>query len=216
MDEATFRAVPESVINDETLAKAEDVAKLHDTMEGREGDLTNIDEEIAELGRRLELVEGTAASPPEKRRRSKTSIGSRASAANSAGDADAWRPRLVRVRGFAEYGCPRAHTARKGQMEQIQATLWRSVPKHISERLAPMGGFALNHQVSSRAVEKDPGTVADMLDRWIQDHKFTILGKSIRSTIETHPRRRRAYSTWHGLQRCLQELRREGEGEACL
>lgn len=159
MDEATLSVVLKSVINGKKLTKVEDAAKLHVTTERHQGKLRNFEDKLAKLERRLELVEGTATSPPQKSTRSRTITGSRASAASSAGDTNSWRPRLVHVKGFAEHGRPSSHKARKGQMEQIQATLLRSVPKHISECLAPMGGFALNHQVSIRVVEKDPGAI---------------------------------------------------------
>lgn len=119
MDEATLRGVLKSVISDEKLAKVEDVVKLHDSMEKHETKLTNFEDKFAELERRLERVEGTAASSLPKTATGSTSTGSRARTASSAGDADKWRPRLVHVKGFVEYGCPSSHKVRKGQMEQI-------------------------------------------------------------------------------------------------
>lgn len=118
-------------------------------------------------------------------------------------------------KGFAEYGCPSSQKIRKNQLEQIQTTLLRQAPRDISEYLSPMGGFALYHHISFKAIDKDPSTIAAQLDRWLQDHNFTVMGKAVRATVETHPRRRRAYAQWYTLHRELEMLRPRGGWEAC-
>lgn len=54
MDEAQLRAILNSVINDERLAKADDVAKIHDKLGKHETKLTTVEEKLGELERRLE------------------------------------------------------------------------------------------------------------------------------------------------------------------
>lgn len=211
MDEATLRAILKSVINDEKLAKADDVAKIHDKLEVQETKLAAVESKIQELQKRLEIVEHRAPSAP---RASRASTGGRASTGSSPGTE--WVPRLVHIKGFAQYGCPSSQKVRKNQLEQIQATLLKQAPRQITEHMVPMAGFALNHQIFFMVFEKDIGTLASQLDRWLQYHKFAVLGKQVRATAESHPRRRRACAQWYSLLVELEGLRAQGEFEPCL
>lgn len=91
--------------------------------------------------------------------------------------------------------------------DQIQTTSLRQAPRHITDHISPMGGFAINHQINFKVMDRDIATLASQLDRWLQDQRFTVMGKAVRAIVETHPRRRRVCAQWYSLRRELEGLR---------
>lgn len=182
MDETTLRAILKSVINDEKLAKSEGVAKIHHKLEEHDSKLNSAEEKLNDMETRFKDVEENRA--PSTPRPLRTSTGSRSIATTSSPGAE-WTPRLIHIKGFAEYGCPSSQKIRKDMLEQTQTTLLRHAPRHITDHMAPMGGFAVNHQISFEVMDRDIATFASHLDSWLQDQKFTVLGKALRAMVET-------------------------------
>lgn len=112
--------------------------------------------------------------------------------ASVSGAGDECPPRLIHIGAFAPFGCGASEKVRESEVGATQPTIPVCSDSHTMSMLAPLPGYALNHNTSFGVSGGfEPRVAADKVDKMLVARKFNIKGKEVMRRVEVAPARRR-------------------------
>lgn len=155
--------------------------------------IDQVDNKVDGMEVRIAELEKRHGSEPDQPRRGRTSIGSTRSSATENSDTQAWRPRLIHMRGWAPYGAPASSNfPHRG--------------RGVAKRHPPI---MYNHMITAEVRHPTFDAVKDATDSVntaIVRAGVTVRGSTPRAGIETSPSRRESLKVWLSSKDLLANL----------
>jgi len=225
-----------SIIQEEGLARREDVEKVQQRMAIQ-------DEKIADQDRRIEAMRTTlddlrqepaeirkagvataaaasaASAPAGGAAARSTSLAGASTAASSAGGAGEWTPRSVLVRGWAPFGAGPASKLNKAEYKVAGDKLLNFLPLALRAQVSVAAPYVLNHQITMYLREASSDLchrVREALQDGIERASYTIREVTPRCSVELSPRKRTLVrNMFRGIDRLKAAKVQEAQFDIC-